>query len=99
MKPTLQLTEIRSRRDSARVLRQRSNCPRTDYNFRASSLDDFGVWGGGKPFRSFRGISDEYFEKEARTHFVTEAAFFALIVATVAVPLFQCVRMLVDWVL
>ena len=99
MKPTLQFPEIRSRRDSLEALRTRNATPNTDCNFRPSSLHDFTGGGGGKRFRSFRGISEEYFENEARTHFASEAAFFGLIVATVAVPLFEVVRSLVSWVL
>ena len=98
MKPTLQFTEIRSRRDSVEILRKSSLSPKTDYGFRPNSLHDFSGR-GGKPLPSFRGISAQYFEKEARHHFATEAAFFALIAMTVAVPLFGVVRALIDWVL
>jgi hypothetical protein len=96
MKPTFQTTEI-SRRDSVAAVR-RNALPKTDYNFRASSFDFSGrCKGEGHP--SFRGISDEYFKKEARGHFMSEALIFALIVLTVSVPLFQVARELVDWVL
>ena len=100
MKPNLQLNEIRSRRDASEVLRKCSAAPRTDFHFKSSAMEDFYGWsGGGKRFRSLRGISDEYFANEARHHFVTEAGVFALIVATVAVPLFQVVCALREWVL
>jgi hypothetical protein len=96
MKPTFTATEI-TRRDSVESVR-RSALPKIDFAFRASSFDFAGrCKGEGHP--SFRGISDEFFKKEARVHFASEAAIFALIVATVAVPLFEVVRALVDWVL
>ncbi len=39
------------------------------------------------PGPSFRNISGKYFRDEARYDFVSEAIFFALIAATVALPL------------
>ncbi|HEX8076941.1 MAG TPA: hypothetical protein VF511_03930 [Chthoniobacterales bacterium] len=99
MKPTLQFIETECRDDSRLTNRPAPKQPKTDCNFQPGSLRDFSGGGGGKRFPSIRGISEEYFEKEARTHFASEAAFFALIVVTVAVPLFEVVRGLVDWVL
>ena len=99
MKPTLQLSEIRGRRDSVTALPARSAMPKTDCCFQSRSFDDFSRWGGGKRVSSLRGISNEYFEKEARHHFASEAAFFALIVVTIAAPLYQVARALSVWVL
>lgn len=99
MKPNLQLTETRSRRDACESLPHGSRAPRIDFQFRPNAMEDFSGWGGGRRIRSLRGISDEYFAKEARHHFATEAGFFAIIVVTVAVPLFQVVRTLLEWVL
>jgi hypothetical protein len=99
MKPTLQLNEIRSRRDSVGLARKGFTLPKTDCHFRPSSLDDFSARGGHKRFPSIRDVSEEYFDKEARQHFASEAAFFVVIVVTVAVPLFEVVRGLADWVL
>ncbi len=96
MKPTFTATE-NSRRDSVAGVRGNA-LPKTDYHFRASSFDFSGRC-KGEGYPSFRGISDEYFKKEARTHFASEALVFALIVVTVSVPLFQVARQLVDWVL
>ncbi len=96
MKPNFTTNEI-SRRDSVDGVR-RNAPPKTDYQFRASSFDFSGrCKGEGHP--SFRGISDEYFKKEARGLFVSEALIFALIVLTVSLPLFDVARELVDWVL
>ncbi len=96
MKPTFEAIEI-SRRDSVAGVR-RNALPKTDYQFRGSSFDFSGRC-KGEGYPSFRGISDEYFKKEARTHFACEALVFALIVVTVSVPLFQVARELVVWVL
>jgi hypothetical protein len=96
MKPTFTTAE-NSRRDSVESVR-RSALPKTDFAFRATSFDFSGSGGtGGYP--SFRGISDEFFKKEARGLFASEAAIFALIVVTVAVPLFEVARDLVTRVL
>ena len=72
--------------------------PKTDFHFRASSFDFSGRC-KGEGYPSFRQISDEYFKHEARQHFASEAGIFALIVLTVAVPLFEVARELVVWVL
>jgi len=97
MKPTPQFNDDRDDRGST-GLRQGAAFPKTDFNFKASSAD-FSAGRGGKAFPPFRGISADYFGREARGHFAAEAAFFALIVVTVSVPLFQVARVLIDWVL
>lgn len=97
MKPTPQFKQIINRRDSAGV-RPGIAFPKTDFGFKANSLDDFPGRCGGKRFPSFRGISNDYFRKEARNHFASEATVFALIVITAAVPVFQAVRGLIQFV-
>ena len=101
MKPTPQTIETKHRRESVVTVRRAARFPKTDCRFQAPRFDDYsgGGKGGGKRLPSFRGISDEYFDKEARGHFATEAGFFALIVATISVPLFQVASVLVHWVL
>jgi len=96
MKPTPQFTHRRDRRDSIESC-QAAAFPGTDFNFQGSA-GDFSGRGGGKGFPSFRGISADYFNREARHHFASEATFFALIVLTAAVPVFQAVRGLVLFV-
>src|ERR1700709_1738916 len=95
MKPTPQFSKIGNRLIESR---KSAAGPVTDFAFKASSLDDFSGRCGGKRFPSFRGISDEYFRKEARNHFLSEAIVFALIVGTVAVPVYQAVRGLFELV-
>ena len=99
MKPTLPPTETKNRRDSVGTARPGVRFPKTDYQFQAGSFGEFRDGGNGKRTPSFRGISADYFGREARGHFAAEAAFFALIVVTVSVPLFQVARVLIDWVL
>lgn len=54
-------------------------------------MRDFGSRGRGDGEPSFRGISAAYFDGEARSHFATETAFFALIVLTAAVPVVKAI--------
>jgi hypothetical protein len=89
MKPTFQLAEPRNARGCFRS-RNLSRSLQTDYSYQASRFGGSGHC-GGKPQPSFRGISDDYFRREARGHFKSEAAFFALIALTVAVPVVQSI--------
>ena len=89
MKPTFQFPETRSQR-AARF-------PKTDYCFRPS-MKDFGGRSSGDGQPSFRRISGAYFENEARNHFATEAAFFALIVLTAAFPVLKAIGGLFQFV-
>lgn len=89
MKPSFHFPELNSRRGT--------RSPRTDYAFRPS-MDDFGGRCRGEGQPSFRRISGAYFEREARSHFVSEAAFFVAIVLTAALPVAQAVRGLVQFV-
>lgn len=98
MKPTFHLPDHNPRRDSVETIRRRPAQPRTDYHFRARSID-FSGCRQGEGYPSFRSISDSYFKKEARHHFASEAAFFAFIVVAVAVPVIEAVRGLAYWVL
>ncbi len=97
MKPTCPFHEFTNRRDSFEATGHRQ--PKTDFSFRPSSLHDFNGHGGRKRFSSIRAVSEDYFVREARHHFATEAAFFVLIAATVSVPLFAVLRDLISWVL
>jgi hypothetical protein len=91
MKPTPQFNDRIDRRDTLDAPKC-SAFPKTDFAFKANSFGDFSGRCRGEKFPSFRGISADYFKKEARNHFVSEAAVFVLIVATVAVPVYQAVR-------
>jgi hypothetical protein len=97
MKPTLQITERRNRRDSVANISGLA-LPQTDFQFQSASFDSFSGPSGGHRFPSFRGISDEYFRSEARSYFAIEAAIFGLIAVTAAVPVVEGVRGLVQFV-
>ncbi|MFN2509393.1 MAG: hypothetical protein ABR589_11550 [Chthoniobacterales bacterium] len=97
MKPAIQNPNTNSRRDIFAPARKGSAWPKTDYHFQGP-VADFSGRCEGKGGPSFRGISKDYFNREARSHFATEAAFFALIVMTAAVPVIEGVRGLAQFV-
>jgi hypothetical protein len=86
MKPTPQVANATSRRDTFARTDRRDAMPRIDQSFRAGSIDDFNSRAGNHT-PAFRDISCGYFKYEARRAFATEAAAFALIVITATVPL------------
>lgn len=90
MKPTFPLAQTRNARGSFFGSGNVSRSLQTDCNYQASRFGGSSPC-GGKPQPSFRGISDDYFRREARGHFASEAAFFVLIVLTVAVPVVQSI--------
>jgi hypothetical protein len=69
--------------------------PKTDCNYQVGSIPS-----GGRHLRcaSIRAVSNDYFKNEARSMFVTEAAFFCVIVMTAAVPLINTAMALVHLV-
>jgi hypothetical protein len=99
MKPSLQFIQISRRGEGRTSTRRGSSLPKIDYQFQASSID-FSRGGGrnGKSKPSFRGISANYFNSEARSHFVVEAVLFSIIVLTAAVPVIDGVRGLAQFV-
>jgi hypothetical protein len=98
MKPTLPITQRKNRRDALENARG-TLLPKTDFSFQAGSFRDGGGGGSaGRRVPSLRGISDEYFRTEARSHFAIEAALFGLIVTTAALPVFEGARGLVQFV-
>ena len=74
MKPTIQLNE-----------RHGLRMPKIDCNYQIASMPSRG--GHRSRRASIRAVSADYFKNEARSIFATEAAFFSVIVMTVAVPL------------
>jgi hypothetical protein len=76
MKPTIQFNE-----------RHGLRMPKTDCNFQVASMPSRGGRDYGSRHASIRAVSNDYFKNEARSTFVTEAAFFGVIVMTAAVPL------------
>jgi hypothetical protein len=76
MKPTIQLNQ-----------RHGLRMPKTDCNYQVASMPSRGGRSYGSRHASIRAVSHDYFKNEARSMFVTEAAFFSVIVITAAVPL------------
>jgi hypothetical protein len=81
MKPTMPTIENEGSRPNSRRL------PVTDFNYHTSNLGSY----NGRCVRiaapSFRSISSDYFNTEARHYFFAEAFVFAAIMVTAAVPL------------
>ena len=96
MKPTNQTTQTKSRHESIRAARKGAALPKIDCGFQTTSLD--GLRGRGVRVPAFRNISQDYFKNEARSTFVSEAGFFAVIVITAAVPVINSVSALLQLV-
>jgi hypothetical protein len=84
MKPTIQLNQ-----------RHGLRMPKTDCNYQVASMPSRGGCSYGSRHASIRAVSHDYFKNEARSMFVTEAAFFSVIVITAAVPLINTAMALV----
>src|SRR4051794_24674905 len=95
MKPTSH--NIRSNGQSRVTKNLSPRFPVTDYSYQSVSLDGF-RGGAGTCAPSFRKISNDYFENEARRSFVTEAVLFGIIVATTIWPVLQNARAMSDLV-
>ena len=96
MKPTSHRIG-RNRNSDANEIRS-NGFPVTDFNYQSMSLDGYRGDCAKISGRSFRCISNDYFKKEARRSFGTEAAFFVLMVVTSAWPILQSVRAMTDLV-
>ena len=96
MKPTLYSVRTIRRQDAFQSASK--SLPVTDCNYQVVMLD--GSRGGcAKAIRpSFRSISSDYFNIEARHNFAGEAAFFAMIVITAALPMLNTVHAMADFV-
>jgi hypothetical protein len=90
MKPTSHNSGTNGRSDVSETLSRRF--PVTDCSYQSVTLDGFRGGCAKTSTPSFRKISSEYFENEARRSFVTEAAFFAMMVATTIGPVLQSAR-------
>ena len=88
MKATKPTINSNKRSDARRRSRSGTAFPLTDYNFQAAGCADLGRCErrfANSP--SFRGISGDYFAREARHNFRAEAVVFAVIVITSALPI------------
>lgn len=85
MKPTFEAV-TKSRRDDAPESRS-SRLRIIDCNYHSLALDGFNGRCLKPTVPSFRNISRQYFNSEARHSFAGEAIFFALIIITAAIPM------------
>ncbi len=90
MKPTLQINRTDKQRASFPVRRAASASPKVEYFFQAPTPEFSGHRRGESV--SFRSISQDYFAREARGDFQAEALVFALVAATVLVPMIGAIR-------
>src|SRR3954463_12026056 len=96
MKPTSHST---SRRKSAGANEFGSpHLPLVDSAYQSLTIDGFRENRAGNRVSSFRNISKNYFKGEARRSFITEAAFFAVLIVVSSWPLMQSVRAMNDLV-
>lgn len=96
MKPTFPINRTSRQRDLFVVGREGSTSPKIEYFFQPPSPDFSGHCSGDSA--SFRSISQNYFAREARGHFASEALFFVLIAITAAIPVLQGIRALAQFV-
>jgi hypothetical protein len=82
MKPTFEAIDQDKKTDSIAIGRA-YRFPIADCSYQSVALGGF----ARSAKISFRSISNNYFENEARHNFVAEASFFVAIVLTAAVPL------------
>ena len=99
MKPTPEFIQNKHRAGDRNFTRVAAQLPKIDCHYQAPFVDfSSRSHGNGKSRPSFRGISEHYFNTEARGHFATEAAVFAVILLTAAVPVIQGVRAIAQFV-
>lgn len=92
MKPRINNVDNRQRSDLSGTISTGRSYPLTDFHYHANAITDFAGHCGNGRAKNFRKISTDYFNKEARGNFVTEAGVFALIAITAAVPILISVR-------
>lgn len=97
MKPNVSINQPSRQRDAFSSSRKGSVMPKIEYFFQSPSPEFSGYRRGDGA--SFRSISRDYFAREARGHFKTEALFFGLIAITAAIPVVEGLRGLAQFVL
>ncbi len=86
------LSQTKRHQSEQRALRIARSFPQIDHNFHGSCLS--GACGTPAKFHSpaFSEISKDYFAKEAPRGFAVEAAVFAALIATAALPIINSVQ-------
>jgi hypothetical protein len=85
--------------DGRRILfPRRTRFPITDCNYQTFSLDRYRGGPTGSPPPSFLNISREYFQREARRHFLSEIVFFLILVAILAMTFISVAQAIIYFV-
>jgi hypothetical protein len=71
--------------------------PLTDYNYQSMTITGYRGGCAKSAAPSFRDISSQYFQREARRDFVGEACLFVAIIVTAAAPFFSTASALADF--
>jgi hypothetical protein len=98
MKP-ISLTTCNDRyRDSFDRAVGKRRAPITDYSYRSGAFEDPTAHYAPVRAQSFWNITGDYFKREARQDFRIEAALFAIITVTAALPLINNLHALIEFV-
>jgi hypothetical protein len=97
MKPIPLTCNDRQRDSFDRAVRKRRP-PITDYSYQSAPFEDSSAHYAPVRVRSFWNIAGDYFKHEARQDFRSEAALFAIITITAALPLINNLRALIEFV-
>jgi hypothetical protein len=95
MKPTVEQNTLSKRADVAQ--KNPAPLPNVDCNYQTVVLPSHRGACLRPRFSSFRNISGEYFRNEARNEFHIEAVAFVALVITAAIPIFNNMHALADF--
>jgi len=99
MKPITLITSKDRRRDSLdRALGKCHRQPFTDYSYHSGAFEQSSAYHLPVYARSFWNITGDYFKREARHDFRSEAALFAFITIAAALPLINNLHALIEFV-
>ncbi|MEP6809616.1 MAG: hypothetical protein ABI992_05185 [Chthoniobacterales bacterium] len=96
MKPTFPINHADVSHDGFAGGRKGAAAPKIEFFFQTPSPEFRGHRPGDSA--SFRSISEDYFAREARADFKSEALVFGLIALTAAIPIFEGIRGLAHFV-
>ena len=97
MKPIASTTPSSSHRDAFDRAVCKRRPPITDYSYHSGALEQSSAYHLPVHARSFWSITRDYFKYEARQDFRSEAALFAIITITAALPLINNLRALIEF--
>ena len=99
MKPIPLTTSNDRQRDSFdRAVGKRRRSPITDYSYHSGAFEQSSAYHLPVYARSFWNIAGDYFKREARHDFWSEAALFAFITITAALALINNLHALIQFV-